>query len=406
MSSSPTTQPPLWLVLDTALVAAGAAYAFYLLSERPPEVTLRHEVGLGPLGGADEAQSWPFVSIIVPARNEERNLPILLPSLLNQTYPRDRYEVIVVDDQSTDATPAILAEAMARDPRLRVVQGAPLPEGWKGKPYAMTQGAAAAHGDWLLFTDADTVHHPAALVSAIADAYAHGADLYTINPHLIMGGTAERLIMPIAALGITVTYSPKEVNDPNHPIAIANGQFILVRRSVYDAVGGIAAVRTEIAEDQAFGKLVKRRGYRLFLTIGTELMRVRMYTNLAEVWEGWGKNVVLSMRSEPLNAVRQLAALVSGGVLPFALAGGYGLRLLGARAADRPRLTWSFALSVAQIIPLLVLKRRVDRWLGLPLVWTFTYPVGMILFTLILLNSLRRLLTGQGVTWKGRSYKN
>lgn len=406
MSTSPATQPPLWLVLDTALVAAGAAYAFYLLADRPPEVQLRHEVGRGPLGGSDLAQSWPFVSIIVPARNEERNLPTLLPSLLTQNYPADRFEVIVVDDQSTDGTPEILAEAAARDGRLRVVRGTPLPEGWKGKPHAMMEGAAVAQGDWLLFTDADTIHHPAALVSAISDAYAHQADLYTINPDLILDGVAERLIMPIAAMGIAATYSTKEVNDPRSPIAIANGQFMLVRRAVYDAVGGIAAVRDEIAEDQAFGKLVKRQGYRLYLTIGTELMRVRMYTNLAEVWEGWGKNVVLSMRSEPFNALRQVSALVSGGVLPFLLAGGYGLRLLTARGASRRRATASFALSVVQIVPLLLLKRRVDGWLGLPLGWTFTYPVGMALFTLILLNSLRRLLTGQGVTWKGRSYKS
>jgi chlorobactene glucosyltransferase len=406
MPLSSTNRPPLWLVLDTALVAAGAAYAFYLLSERPPEVALRHEAGVGPLGGTDGAASWPFVSIIVPARNEERNLPTLLPSLLNQTYPADRYEVIVVDDQSTDGTAAILAEAAARDPRLRVLRGEPLPDGWKGKPHAMMQGAAAAHGDWLLFTDADTIHHPAALLSALADAYAHQADLYTIQPDLIMDGIAERLIMPIAAMGIAATYSLKEVNDPHSPIAIANGQYILVRRAVYDAVGGIAAVRAAIAEDQAFGKLVKRQGYRLYLTIGTELMRVRMYTNLAEVWEGWGKNVVLSMRSEPFNAVRQLAALTSGGVLPFLLAGGYGLRLLGATGAARDRARWGLALSLAQIVPLLLLKRRVDRWLGLPLGWTFTYPLGMALFTLILLNSLRRLLTGQGVTWKGRSYKS
>ena len=94
--------------------------------------------------------------------------------------------MIVVDDQSTDATPRILAEAAARDPRLRVLRGAPLPPGWKGKPHAMAQGAAAARGDWLLFTDADTMHHPAALVSAVADAYAQGADLYTIQPDLIM----------------------------------------------------------------------------------------------------------------------------------------------------------------------------------------------------------------------------
>jgi chlorobactene glucosyltransferase len=312
----------------------------------------------------------------------------------------------VVDDQSTDDTPGILAEAAARDPRLRVLRGAPLPAGWKGKPHALVQGAAVAKGEWLLFTDADTLHHPAALVSAIADAYAHQADLYTINPDLIMGSIPERLIMPIAAMGIAATYSTKEVNDPRSPIAIANGQFILVRRSVYDAVGGIAAVRSEIAEDQAFGKLVKRQGYRLYLTIGTALMRVRMYTNLPEVWEGWGKNVVLSMRSEPFNAVRQLAALASGGVLPFLLTAWYGLRLLRASEATRPRLAWSFALSAAQIIPLLLLKRRVDRWLGLPLGWTFSYPVGMGLFTLILLNSVRRLLTGQGVTWKGRSYKS
>src|SRR5690242_12700037 len=99
MSQPDAARPPWWLVLDSLVLAGGAAYAFYLFSQPPPEVVLRHEVGTGPLGGLDLAASWPFVSIIVPARNEERNLPSLLPSLLHQTYPHDRYEVIVVDDQ-------------------------------------------------------------------------------------------------------------------------------------------------------------------------------------------------------------------------------------------------------------------------------------------------------------------
>jgi chlorobactene glucosyltransferase len=406
MPESNANRPPWWLVLDTLTVLGGAAFTWYLLNQKPPAVELRHDVARGPIADAEGPASWPLVSIIVPARNEERNLPALLPSLLTQTYPADRYEVIVVDDQSTDGTPGILAEAAGRDPRLRVISGAPLPAGWKGKPHAMAQGAAVARGEWLLFTDADTVHHPAALVSAITDAYDRQADLYTIQPEMVMHSAAERLIMPIAALGIAVTYNHQEVNDPASPIAIANGQFLLVRRTVYDAVGGVAAVRTAIAEDQAFGKLIKQRGYRLCLTVGTALMRVRMYHSLDEIWEGWGKNVVLSMRSEPLNAVRQVSALVSGGVLPFALFGWYGLRLLAARGAARRGALPSFLLTLLQVVLLLAIKRRSDTLLGLSWQWTLTYPVGMLLFTLILLDSLRRLLTGKGVTWKGRAYKS
>ena len=397
--------PSWWLVLDTATVLGGAAYATYLFAQHAPEVPLCHEVGPGPLGGTDLAASWPFVSIIVPARNEERNLPALLPSLLTQTYPAGRYEVIVVDDQSTDATPQILAEAAARDPRLRVISGTPLPDGWKGKPHAMAQGAAVARGDWLLFTDADTVHHPAALVSAVADACDRQADLYTINPDMVLDGPAERLIMPIAALGIATFYSPREVNDPNSFVAIANGQFLLVRRTVYDAVGGIAAVRNEIAEDLAFARVIKGRHYRLCLTAGKALMRVRMYQSLDEIWEGWGKNVVLSFRTQPLNALRQIPALATGGVLPFALLGGFAWQTLRRRGPARRGAALSLLLALSQAAAVLGLKRRVDGWLGLGWGWTFTYPLGILLFTLILLDSLRRLVTGQGVTWKGRAYR-
>jgi chlorobactene glucosyltransferase len=343
---------------------------------------------------------WPFVSIIVPARNEARNLPVLLPSLLAQSYPTDRYEIIVVDDNSTDATPAILAEYAADYPQLRVIRGTPLPPGWKGKPWAMHQGAEAARGAWLLFTDADTRHLPNGLASALGDALERGIDLYTLAPKLLAVGPAERLIMPVTTLGISVFFHPLLVNNPRSAVAIANGQYLLFRRAVYDALGGVDAVHTEIAEDLELGRLVKREGYKLCLTTGTGIMEVRMYQNLSEVWEGWRKNVLLSMKREPLTGATQIVVLLLA-LSVFGQAGWFGWR---AGRRGRPADRRAFALALAGVSAMFIPKRLVDRELGLPLGWTFTYPLGLAMFAAILLDSARRLASGQGVTWKGRSY--
>ncbi len=390
--------PAPWLVGYTALVAGAAGVNVGMSYRQPPHPAIKHAAGPDADPPPPGLDAWPFVSIIVPCRNEERNLPTLLPSLLGQSYPADRYEVIVVDDQSTDRTPAILAE-FAADPQLRVVAGQPLPAGWKGKPWAMHQGAAVARGEWLLFTDADTMHEPVALASAIYDAVERGADLFTFAPCMVLASPGERLIMPVVVLGISTFYHPVFVNDPRNPTAIANGQYILVRRAVYDAVGGIDTVRDAIGEDLEFGKLIKRSGYRLWLTNGQDLMRVRMYQNLGEVWEGWRKNVLLSMRKQPVMGVMQLGSLVIGGILPFALFARYLLAALR-RGAAGPDL----ALSGIQVAALIAMKRRVDQLLELPVGWAVTFPVGIFLFTLILLDSLRRLISGEGVTWKGRAY--
>src|SRR5579859_268186 len=238
---APRQAPPAWLVVYTLCVLGGVGRILRLLGadSRPPALR-RGTAGPDgappsppPPGGPD----WPLVSIVVPVRNEARNLPALLPSLLTQAYPPDRYEVIAVDDQSTDQTPAILADFAARYPQLSIVSGRPLPAGWKGKPWALHQGIAHARGEWLLCTDADTVHSPASLATSVYDAVTRGIDLYTITPRSIMVGPAERLIMPIVYLGIFSFYNPSAVNDPRSPTAIANGQYILIRRAVYDAVG-------------------------------------------------------------------------------------------------------------------------------------------------------------------------
>src|SRR4051794_5311204 len=211
-SSVPGTLRFLGLGAFTAVSAAGTSVALRA-SDTLDEVAAVDGLSEAAPGGGE----WPFVSIVVPARNEERNLPRLLPSLLGQRYPR--YEVIVVDDQSEDATPGILTEWAGRDPKLRVIRGGELPEGWKGKPFAMHQGALAATGEWLLFTDADTDHAPLALSSTIAYAIAHHIDLLTILPQMELGPPSERLVMPIAVMGITALHPASRVNDPGSKVA-------------------------------------------------------------------------------------------------------------------------------------------------------------------------------------------
>src|SRR5262249_6638179 len=153
--------------------------------------------------------------------------------------------VIVVDDQSEDTTPRILAEWAERDPRLHVVRGEALPrdEGWLAKPQALAQGAPPATGEWRLFTDPATTHRPPALSSAMAYALSHHLDAFSLLPATELGTPIERVVMPVAYEGISLLYPARKVNDPNSKIAIANGQFILIQRHVYDAVGGAARVK-------------------------------------------------------------------------------------------------------------------------------------------------------------------
>lgn len=355
-------------------------------------------------GGGD----WPFVSIIVPARNEERNLPRLLPTLLSQHYPN--YEIVVVDDQSTDRTPAILAEYAEQDKRLKVVHGAELPrnEGWLGKPHAMYQGANIARGAWLLFTDADTTHGPLSLSSSMAYALSHRLDMLTILPNAELGSPSEKLLMPVAFMGIAAFYPPSKVNDPASKVAIANGQYMLIRRDVYDAVGGAGRVKDKIAEDLEFGKAVKSDGYKLYLADGRHLMTVRMYTNLRELWEGWSKNVVLSFRENPTVGLFGVVGIILSPTLPFFL---FRWARKGWRAADKTgsasdeiAAAWSTALAIGGTAAPFIYRRRIDEGLGLSIWWTLTQPLGIVIFGLILLNSFVRLLTGKGVTWKGRTY--
>ncbi len=229
-----------------------------------------------------------LVSAIIPARNEEASIARAVESVAMQF---EVGEVIVVNDQSTDRTGAILAELSTRIPKLRVIEAGPLPTGWIGKNHAASVGAAAAQGDWLLFTDADTYHYFGSTRRALSDAVDHDAVLVSYSPEQEMETWWERALIPFVYCRLAARFSFAQVNDPKRPEAAANGQFLLVLRDAYEAVGGHAAVAQEILEDVALARLVKRNGYGIYFTAPMGVVRTRMYRSFGAMWEGWTKNL-------------------------------------------------------------------------------------------------------------------
>lgn len=351
----------------------------------------------------------PSVSIIVPARDEERNIRRCVESLLEQDY--DSYEVIVVDDGSTDDTATILDEIAQTHPhgnRLWVLRLRDLPEGWAGKPHALHAGVQEAHGDWLLFTDADTWHAPGALRFAVTKAIEEGIDLLTLGTTQELPGFWNKVMMPMAFLGISMQYPVKKVNDPLSPVAIANGQYILIRREVYDILGGYARpdLRNTLLDDRDLAHVVKENGFRLKFVDGRELVHVRMYSSLHETWRGWRKNVFLGSRGGPGFVVVQLLGLPLVSILPFLLL------LLGwlGRSGNKKRQSGAVSRNEVRIAallelgPLLGYRLWMDRQLGVPWYYALTHPLAGVMFEGILAQSAWRILSRKGVDWRGRQY--
>jgi chlorobactene glucosyltransferase len=233
----------------------------------------------------------PLVSVIIPARDEARNIEACGRSILATTWPN--IEVIVVDDHSTDATGDIARRLAAADPRVKVVDNPDLPDGWFGKQWACHNGAKAARGALLLFTDADTRHGPELLARSVNAMRERGADLFTVGGSQTMETFWERLLQPhvfgmlVARFGDTDSVS----RSTNPHDKIANGQFMLMRRDVYDLAGGHEAVRTHVAEDLRLAQEWTRLGYSVQIVAGFDYMSTRMYEGFGEIMRGWGKNL-------------------------------------------------------------------------------------------------------------------
>ena len=225
----------------------------------------------------------PAVSVIVPARNEEASLKNCLDSLVAQTNVA--FEIIVINDHSTDRTHEIASSFS--DKRVRVVEAGALPTGWTGKNNAVTAGAKVALGEWLLFTDADTVHLPGSLARSIEEATRQHAALLSYSPQQVVKSVWEKAVMPVIFAELAASFRPSQVSDPNSPAAAANGQYLLITRDAYDAVGGHAAIAAKLLEDVALARAVKRLGRKICFRFGGDAVRTRMYRTFAQLREGW-----------------------------------------------------------------------------------------------------------------------
>lgn len=344
----------------------------------------------------------PLISVCIPARNEERNIRTSVDAILDQDYPN--FEVIVLDDRSTDATPTILADIASSDSRLHPISGSDLPKGWAGKPYALFQASASARGEWLCFVDADTFLSPETLSSCYAKAIETQADMFTIMTFQILGSFWEKTVMPLVMTALAVGFSPRKVNDPNTKDAIANGQFILIKRTVYDAIGGHESVKDNIVEDKAISEQVKWNGHRLIVADGAKVAKTRMYTSLPEMWEGWTKNIYLGLRDQPsltaLGIFGAFLAVMASLFLPiWPLLGVFWYFSNG---------TWMALAIIGEAILLwtylIYIRARVAHYMGISRWYSLTTPLGAGVFGAMMFTSAWKVVSRKGVTWKGRTY--
>lgn len=256
----------------------------------------------------------PTISAIVPARNEEATIAACVESLARQP---EIAEILVVNDQSTDRTADIVRSLLPKIPHLRHIEAAELPAGWVGKNHAVWLGAKEAKSPWLLFTDADATLLDGATARALAIAAEHSAALVSFSPEQALEHWYEKALIPFVYCRLAKYFSYDLVNNPASSMAAANGQFLLIQRETYDAVGGHAGVAAEVLEDVALAKRVKAAGARLWFGSGEGSVRVRMYRSFGAMWRGWKKNLYLLIGGTPGAVYRELLDVLPW--IPFAV---------------------------------------------------------------------------------------
>ncbi len=394
-----------WVVLG-ALVAL--VWLVRLVALGP--VLRRRRVLRGPAvgetaGAADESgRPFPRLSVILAAKDEDAHIEACVTSLLAQDYPD--FELIVVDDRSSDRTPGILARLAREHPgRLRVETVRALPDGWFGKCNAMREGVALSDGEWLVFTDADCrFASPHMLSLGVREALDAQVDFLTVIPNLEAPTAWEKILQPACSLVLIFWFQPERVNNPATTTAYANGAFMLMKRRCYDALGGHAAVKNQLNEDIQLARLAKAAGWRLRVVENEGLYSTRMYATLPQALRGWSRifcgSLIRPLRVATAAILVAVCAVAPWASAPAAIAG-------FANASPDARGAWSIALAVwgsAIVLEQLVLP-RLYATVGLRRRWSLLYVFGALTVVGILVNAWLKTLGATTTTWRATTYR-
>ena len=340
-----------------------------------------------------------LVSVLVPCRNEEHNIDILVPTLLAQDYPN--LEFLFLDDRSTDRTHELLQKYAAADSRIRVLRGDPLPEGWTGKNHAIDQLAAESQGKWILEIDADTFHDPHSISSAVSYAESRKLDLLTLTARCVCKTFGEHLVQPMGIGCFSVWFKLEDVNDPKSKTPLACGQFLMLRRDSFFKVGGQARVKNEVVEDLILFQIMKDAGFRCELGIGTHLFATRMYRSFRESWIGWRRIYLHALRKNVPSLLTKIAMLIFFSFLPFAIAAYTGWQIFAEGDATYNLL---FALSAGLCAFILFLRSRSHKALEAAQWSIFLHPISALVIAAILIDCLYHLFADKKVVWKAQKY--
>lgn len=372
-----------WLTL--ALWLVGLIWTLYCLRKQKP-------LDIYQAGNIFENPPETFVSILVPARNEaHRVLKKSIESMINQTYAN--YEIIVLNDCSTDKTKEILEELKNQNSKLNIIDGAELPQGWLGKPHALQQALQKAFGEWVIITDADIVFAPQTLETVVRYAEENIFDALTLAPKLILHSFWEKLFMPVFGWFCVLTMPFHRVNNPNRVESMGVGNFFMFRRAVLNKIGGFECVKSQVAEDLKLAEILKEQRFKLRIDYAPKLIETRMYSGFWEIWEGFTKNLFSGIKFS-------LAKTIFGVISVFLFGTATSLLMLVTLMSGQFALF--IPLLLVYIIQTLIFAFLHREWQG-NLLYAFLTPFGLLIFTTILINSTVKVLNGKGVTWKERA---
>ena len=339
----------------------------------------------------------PLISILIPSRNEESDIVSCLESLRRQDYPN--YEILVLDDNSSDNTAAVVEEIAAADPRVKLLRGEPLPQGWAGKPFACHQLASQARGSWLLFTDADTIHAPAMLRSALAYAHNNRLSLLSGFPLQHTVSFSQRVVVPVMYF-IILSWFPlwwlQGSRKPKPGLAI--GQFLFLSAQDYREIGGHEAVKSRILEDVWLGFEIARHGKRQATVDLSRVVACRMYEGLGDLWEGFTKWTYSVSSLSPWIFGLMMLAGFSFFIAPFALMAWHFSPVL----ADYDRF---LRIIIIQLMLIMLMRGLVDHRFHHSRLYSLSHPVGISFMVLSGVYGATKRFTGAGVRWKQRLYR-